>query len=175
MPPSPKASPRCAHLPDAQLPGIATQYSFSGEGRWWRPAARQVSERAAQHAGGALLLDDRLAVEGYDLASPGLGRRTGSAPHALLAPCHGTGQGSAARCGLWTPRQRHYARTASPHLDAPPLRQVAPTSVGRPASRCAMSTTCLRRHFPPMRGCWPSSTMPRRFAEAGRLEIALPR
>ncbi len=52
-----------------ELPGIATQYSFSGEGPLVRVWPRgQVSEAQPGVSGTLSLLDGRLALEGYDLA-----------------------------------------------------------------------------------------------------------
>ena len=160
------------------LPGIATQYSFSGEGPLVRVWPRgQVSEAQPSMPTALSLLDDRLAVEGYDLArldwagGPVLRLTLYWRPATELDRDLKVSLRIVDAAGNVITRPDGEPAT----LDASPLRQVAPTSSWAAGVQVRDVYDLPAPPFPAdarlLAIVYDAATL----AEAGRLEIALPR
>ena len=161
-----------------ELPGIATQYSFSGEGPLVRVWPRgQVSEAQPSMPTALSLLDDRLAVEGYDLArldwagGPVLRLTLYWRPATELDRDLKVSLRIVDAAGNVITRPDGEPAT----LDASPLRQVAPTSSWAAGVQVRDVYDLPAPPFPAdarlLAIVYDAATL----AEAGRLEIALPR
>lgn len=161
-----------------ELPGIATAYSFTGAGplvRVWprgQVAATQPSTPVALS-----LLDDRLAVEGYDLArldwagGPILRLTLYWRPATELDRDLKVSLRIVDAAGNVITRPDGEPAT----LDASPLRQVAPTSTWAPGVQVRDVYDVPAPLLPDGARLLAILYDAETLAEAGRLEIALPR